>query len=232
MIKKLIVTGSSRGIGRALTEYYLEKGWSVVGCSRKPPEFHHDNYQHYCCDLMQEAEILKFFESYSRENNPPDALINNAALAAMNHFTVTPYQTYQNIFSVNVGGAFLFMREAAKLMMLNKNGRIVNFSSYALGLNLAGEGLYLASKAAVETMTKIFAKEVAPSGITVNAIAPTLFKSQLIAGISSDRRESILKSQAISRFCEVHDLCNAVDFFINNKSDFVTGQILALGGPR
>jgi 3-oxoacyl-[acyl-carrier protein] reductase len=143
---------------------------------------------------------------------------------------LTPLATVQNIFSTNVFGTFNFCREVAKVMLRAKRGRIVNFATVATPLRLEGEAAYAASKAAVESFTRIMAKEVASYGITVNAIGPTPVATDLIKGVSKAKMQALLNTQAIKRLGSFEDVANATDFFLREESDFVTGQVLFLGG--
>ena len=115
-------------------------------------------------------------------------------------------------------------------MQKNKFGRIINFSTVAVPLNLEGEAIYAASKAAVASLTKILAKEFASFGITVNAIGPTPIKTDLIKSVPDEKIKKLINAQAIKRFGSFQDTVNVIDFFINEKSDFITGQIIYLGG--
>jgi 3-oxoacyl-[acyl-carrier protein] reductase len=148
----------------------------------------------------------------------------------MNHVVLTPLETAKRIFDTNFFGSFIFCREAIKIMSKNKYGRIVNFSTVAVKLELEGEAIYASSKAAVEMLTKIMAKEIADFNITINAIAPTPVKTDLIKSVPEDKINKLLSSQAIKRFGEFKDITNCIDFFIKPESDFITGQVLYLGG--
>ncbi len=112
----MMITGTSRGIGRYLVEYYSQKGFQVVGCSRQKPDFEIPNYKHYCLNVSDEAEVVAMFSDVRRLYGRLDVLINNAGIASMNHVMLTPMQTIKNIYDTNVIAAFLFCREAAKLM--------------------------------------------------------------------------------------------------------------------
>ena len=159
-----------------------------------------------------------------------DVLINNAGIASMNHSLLTGIGTVEKILDTNFVGTFLFCREGAKMMQKNKSGRIINFSTVAVPLNLEGEGIYAASKAAVVSLTKILAKEFASFGITVNAIGFTPIKTDLIKSVPDEKIKKLINAQAIKRFGRFEDTTNVIDFFINEKSDFITGQIIYLGG--
>ena len=165
-----------------------------------------------------------------REFGRIDILLNNAGIASMNHFLTTSYSTVQSIFNTNFLGTFLFSREVSKVMMKQRFGRIVNYTTVASALRLEGEAIYAASKGAVENFTQIISKEVAPYNITVNAIGPTPVETDLIKAVPKDKIADLLDKQAIKRFGTFEDIKNVIDFFIDDKSDFITGQVIYLGG--
>jgi 3-oxoacyl-[acyl-carrier protein] reductase len=226
----LLVTGASRGIGRYLAEYYLERGWTVAGCSRQAAPWQHPRYRHFTLDVSDEAAVTALFATLRQELPGLAALINNAGIAAMNHALLTPLATVRRLFDTNVAGTFLFCREAAKLMQLQRGGRIVNFATVATPLKLEGEAAYAASKAAVVSLTQVLAFELAPFGITVNAVGPTPVKTDLIASVPAEKLERLVQRQAIKRFGECRDVANVIDFFLRPESDFITGQVIYLGG--
>jgi 3-oxoacyl-[acyl-carrier protein] reductase len=115
-------------------------------------------------------------------------------------------------------------------MQKNRYGRIVNFTTVATPLKLEGEALYASSKAAIINLTEVLARELAEFGITVNAIGPSPVKTDLIASVPPQKIENIINRQAIPRFCEFRDISNVIDFFIKPESDFITGQVIFLGG--
>jgi len=143
---------------------------------------------------------------------------------------LTPGATAERIFRTNFLGTFLLCREAAKLMMKQKSGRIVNFSTIAVPMDLEGESIYAASKSAVETFTRIFAREVGPMGITVNAVGPTPIETDLIRSVPQDKIRAILDRLAISRLGSFDDVANVIDFFTDPASEYITGQVIYLGG--
>lgn len=228
--KRFLITGSRKGIGRNLAEFYLEKGHAVVGCSRSETDLDDERYTHYCLDVSDEKAVKKMFISIRKKYSGLDVLINNAGIASMNHFLLTPYETVQKMFQTNFFGCFLCSREAAKLMQKNRFGRIVNLSTVAVPLNLEGESIYSASKSSIEQFTKIIAKELGDMGITVNAVGPTPIKTDLIKGVSDDKIEDLLEEQAINRYGKAEDVINVIDFFVSERSDFITGQTIYLGG--
>src|SRR5262245_30037289 len=125
----MVITGTRKGIGRYLTEYYLERGWTVIGCSRDASDLQHERYVHHCADVADEAAVKRMIADTSRRFGRIDALINNAGIASMNHILLTPLSTVQNILNTNVHGTFLFCRESAKVMQRRPGGRIINFAT-------------------------------------------------------------------------------------------------------
>jgi len=159
-----------------------------------------------------------------------DAVVNNAGVAAMNHLLLSSGATGKRIFECNFFGTFFFLREAAKVMQKAKKGRIVNFTTVAVPLNLEGEALYASSKSAVETLTRVAARELGDFGITVNAVGPTPVKTDMIRKVPANKIQALLSRQAIKRFGDMEDVGRVVDFFLDERNDFVTGQIIYLGG--
>jgi 3-oxoacyl-[acyl-carrier protein] reductase len=229
-MKQIVITGTRKGIGRSLAEHYLDRGWSVIGCSRGEASIDSSHYSHYSIDVGDESAVIAMARDVKRAGGSVDALLNNAGIASMNHCLLTPGSTVNNVLQTNVVGTFLFCREFAKLMRKSKQPRIVNFTTVAHPLNLEGEAIYAASKAAVESLTRIMARELGTLGITVNAVGPTPVLTDLIKGVSSEKMEALIARQAISRYGRVEDVLNVIDFFLRPQSNFLTGQVLYLGG--
>lgn len=241
MSKIIVITGTRKGIGKDLSEYYLEQGNIVCGCSRGEGSIKHTNYRHFELDVSDEIAVVAMIKAVKKEFEKIDVLLNNAGIASMNHILTTPYKTMQNIFSTNVFGSFLFLREVAKVMVQDSKKhrkdykdimpyRIVNFSTIATPLRLEGEAIYAASKATLVNLTQVVAKELSEFGITLNAIGPTPVKTDLIKNVPKAKMDSLLNQQAIKRFGNFEDVLNVIEFFLDERSNFVTGQIVYLGG--
>lgn len=238
MCRVFIISGTSRGIGKALSEHYLKCGDIVVGCARSTSDIAHENYRHFILDINDEKAVVAMVRAAKKEFGKIDICLNNAGMASMNHILTTSYESAKTLVDVNFLGAFLLSREAAKAMISNKisnknsakSGVIINFSSVAVPLCLEGEAIYAASKAACENLTKTMAKELASYSIRVNAIALAPVQTDLIKAVPKDKIKALLEQQAIKRFGEFDDIINVIDFFISQKSDFITGQIITLGG--
>jgi len=229
-MKQVVITGTRKGIGYSMAEHYLAQGWEVIGCSRGVASIQHPNYKHYSLDVSDESAVIDMARAVKRAHGSVDALLNNAGIASMNHCLLTPASTVNQVMQTNVVGTFLFCREFAKLMRTSEQPRIVNFTTVAHPLNLEGEAIYAASKAAVESLTRIIARELAELRITVNAVGPTPVQTDLVKGVPAEKMDALIARQAIPRYGTVEDVINAVDFFLRPSSDFITGQVLYLGG--
>ncbi|RMD61075.1 MAG: SDR family oxidoreductase [Alphaproteobacteria bacterium] len=230
MPEVMIITGTSKGIGRHLVDHYTARGYQVAGCSRSPIDAPPDGYVHYTLDVADEKAVTDMVWDVYKRFGRLDILINNAGIASMNHCLLTPLSTVRDIFSTNVFGSFLFAREAAKAMVKRRYGRIVNFATVATPLRLEGEAAYAASKAAVESYTRILARELGGFNITVNAVGPTPVQTDLIRSVPKRKIQALIEAQAIRRMGEYRDITNVIDFFIARDSDFVTAQTIYLGG--
>jgi 3-oxoacyl-[acyl-carrier protein] reductase len=230
MARAIIITGTRKGIGYYLANEYLQQGDIVYGCSRRECDIQHENYHHTRLDVSDETAVVAFVREVYKAHKRIDVLINNAGIASMNHFLLTPYATAQRVFNTNFMGTFLMCREVAKYMVKNKGGRIVNYSTVAVALNLQGELVYSSSKAAIEQLTRVLAGEIGTSGVTVNAVGPTPIDTDLIKNVPANKIQDLIGHQSIKRLGKYEDVKNVIDFYLSPASDFITGQVMYLGG--
>lgn len=228
--KVMIITGTRKGIGKYLAEYYLQGGAIVVGCSRRGNSIEDENYIHYQLDVADEFRVSKMIKDVAKKLGKIHILINNAGIASMNHMILTPTETTRSIMETNFIGTFNFCREVSKIMIRQKWGRIINISTVAVPLSLEGESVYIASKSAIEGFTKAIAKELASFNITVNALGIAPLMTSLIKTVPKEKIDKILDMMAIKRLSEFKDITNVIEFFIKDESDFITGQVIYLGG--
>jgi 3-oxoacyl-[acyl-carrier protein] reductase len=227
--KVTLITGTSRGIGHRLASHLLAEGHRVYGCSRSECDLEHPAYVHTRLDVCDAKGAADLFERIEREAGRLDHLINNAAVARLNHSLLTPVSTVRDAFEVNAIAPFLFAQEAARLMKKGSFGRILNFTTAALPLGLAGNIGYLASKAALDEMTRVLARDLGNLGITVNGIGPSFTELGLAKKALSHFPEAIQR-QPIPRPAREDEIFAVVDFFLSEAASMVTGQIVYLGG--
>ena len=227
----ILITGDRKGIGRYLSEYYLEKGMTVIGCSRSETDLKHKNYQHFYLDVSDEQTVKKMYSEIRHTHGRLDVLINNAGVnLSLTPILLLPYKSALRTVEINLLGTFLMSREAAKIMMKNSFGRIINFSSMAVKHEVKGEAIYTASKSAIISFTRVMAKEVHGYNITCNIIAPSAIKTDLMDSIDEDALRDVLKRNAIQELCKTEDISNTIDWFIKTTSNSITGQIIYMGG--
>ena len=225
-----LVTGTRTGIGRYVAKQLVAAGYRVVGCSRQPADWKLEGYTHFQADVSDESQVKALLANIRRDYKRLDVTFNNAGVASMNHSLLMPAATLDRIMSVNVRGTFLVSRESAKLMRQKRWGRIVNLSTVAVPLSLEGEAAYVASKSAVEGLTRVMSREFAELGITVNAIGPGPIETELIRNVPKEAIESLLSRLPIHRMCRAEDVFHVLQFLIDRKSDSITGQVIYLGG--
>ena len=228
--KTILITGTSKGIGKFLAESYLNNSYNIIGCSRGEATLEHENYLHIKCDITDEKSVKSVVQTGLSKFGQIDVLINNAGIASLNHSLLTPSTTLKKVFETNFNGTFYFSREVSKVMIRNKGGKIVNFTTVAVPMNLEGEMVYASSKAAIEKLTKIMSKELAINNIQINAIGPTPVETDLIRAVPKQKLQELIEKQTIKKFGTFDDILNVINFFISPTSDMITGQIIYLGG--
>ncbi len=226
----MIITGTSRGLGKFLAEYYLKNDFFVLGVSRTESSIKHKRYSHFLADVSEERSVMEFLFEINKKGISPDILINNAGIASMNHVILTPVHTAEKIFKVNFLGTFIMSREIAKCMIRKRWGRIVNISTVAVPLKLEGEAVYASSKSAVEMFTQILARELISYGITCNCVGPAPIPTDLLKSLPAEKIDHLVQKLVIKKCGECEDVAHTIEFFISQKSGNITGQTIYLGG--
>ena len=227
----ILITGTRKGIGRHLVNYYRKKNYRVIGCSRGAVDYEFENYEHYKLDVSNERSVKKMFMSIRKKYRRLDILINNAGLASMNHILLTPPKDVEKIMNINFVSLFHITKESVKIMRANgESGRIINLVSIASSLNIEGESVYIASKSAVSAFTRSMVRELSPFGITINAIGVPLMNIGLVEKVPLHLKETILSKQGFKRFGETKDISNVISFLMKEESSYISGQIINLAG--
>jgi 3-oxoacyl-[acyl-carrier protein] reductase len=224
--RALLVTGASRGLGRAIAERAIAAGYEVVGLARTAVEA---PFPIHACDVADAAAVKAVASALPRET-PLWGVVNAAGIAAMNLALMTPPATVQRVIATNLMGAIHVSQAFAPALVRAKAGRIIHFSTIAVPLGLAGEAVYVASKAGVEGFSRTFAREVAGFGVTVNCVAPGPIDTDLIAKVPAVAIDRIVRRQVVQRKGTPDDVWNTVAFLLSDEAAMISGQVLAIGG--
>ena len=223
----IIVTGGSRGIGKSITEYLVDKGEKVITLSRSKDV---NNPNHFSCDITDYESLKKIYKKLNSDKETIKALINCAGIASMNLALTTPPDIIEKVIKTNLLGTIFCSQIFAPLLIRNKGGRIINFSTIAVSIGLKGESVYVASKAGVEAFSRVLSRELSSFNITVNCIAPGPVKTNLLNGISDEQIKKVIKYQIIEKEMETIDIVKIVKILLEEDSSNITGQVLHVGG--
>lgn len=226
------VSGSSRGVGNHLARHLLASDYTVVGCSRSAQDaLVARHYSHHVVDVGSEPDVVELFRLIRLKHGRLDVAIGNAACnPALSLSALTSGVAAQEVLTTNVLGSFLVCREAIKLMMRRGTGRILNLGSMATRHEVAGEALYTASKAAINAMTRVLAKETAGYGITCNVLAPAAVETDAMMQVDPVHVQALLQRNAIQAMGSMAEISEVVDWLISPAAAAITGQVIYLGG--
>ena len=230
MSKTILITGNSKGIGRYLSEYYLKKGYNVIGCSRSTSDLKHNNYIHFEGDVSIEKDVINIVKKGKKHFGSIDILINNAGRASLNHSLLTPSTTVKALFETNFNGSFFFSRECSKIMLKNKFGRIINITSIVGHTGNLGQSNYSAAKAGIIGMSKSLAIEYAKKNITINCVSPGFIQTAMTMNIAEKVRLFLTSRIPMGRLGTGEDVSNCVAFLSSEESSYITGETIHVNG--
>ena len=222
-----VVTGASRGLGRYCAERLAALGHRVIGLSRTASA--DAPFEMRACNVGDAASVKDALADLRRSTDV-FALVNAAGIASMNLLVTTPVSTVQRIVEVNLLGTIYCCQAVAPALIRSGGGRIVNFSTIAVALGLAGESVYAASKAGVEGFSRAFAREMAGFNVTVNVIAPGPIDTELIAKVPREKIQAIVDRQVVPVQATPEDLWNVVSMLLSPEGRMISGHVLHLGG--
>jgi 3-oxoacyl-[acyl-carrier protein] reductase len=231
MNKKALVTGSSRGIGAAIARRLSADGWEVIIHYNKSEaqaqalaaELWAKTVQ---ADVTDPAQVEAMFQAVG----PIDLLVCNAGIAQYGLLTDTEEETWRQVLGTNTDGAYRCCRLAIPAMVHNKAGNIILISSVWGVYGASCEVAYSASKAAVIGLTKGLAKELGPSGIRVNCVAPGVIETDMLAQFDFADRQALREETPLGRLGKPEDVAELVAFLASDKASFITGQIIGCDG--
>ena len=234
-MKNVLITGGSRGIGRACVEKFAREGYTV--------SFIYNNSDTAAselssltgayaikADVSNPAQVAAAVADAIERMGGIDILVNNAGISLIKLFTDTTDVDYFNVMNTNFGGTFFVAREVARNMIFNHCGRIVNVGSMWGKTGASCEVLYSASKAAIEGFTKALAKELGPSGITVNCVEPGVINTEMNAELDEDTLRELCDETPVGRIGKSDEVAEFVFNIATEKSGFLTGQIIGFDG--
>ncbi len=240
MNQTVIITGASRGIGREIAIRFAEKNNNVVlnylnshcEINEVALELEQENLSFclYRADVSNRFEVDKMVDYCIKKYGQVDVLVNNAGISEYELFTNISEDQWDKMMSVNLKGAFNCTQSVLKYMLPNKKGRIINISSIWGITGAACEVHYSVSKAGLIGMTKALAKELGPSNITVNCIAPGIIETDMIESLTKKEKESLRDQTVLGRFGTCGDIANCVMFLASDDSAYLTGQIISPNG--
>ena len=223
----IIVTGASRGLGKAITERLTKKGEKVIGLARSTDGLNIENIE---CDVSNYSSVKSAARKVKKMRTPIKAFINVAGTASMNMAVTTDESTVQKLIQTNLAGTIYCCQLFAPIMLRQRYGSFINFSTIAVALALKGESVYAASKAGVEAFSRTFAREMADFNIRVNCIAPGPIRTDLLRGITDTQIQKITSQQIIPKQFQKSDVCDLVELLIDEKASSLSGQVLNVGG--
>jgi 3-oxoacyl-[acyl-carrier protein] reductase len=223
----IVVTGASKGLGRAICDRLIAKNIDVFGLSRNIDEV---PFASMTCDVSSYENVKAAAQKLKKDGVKVTGLVNAAGIASMNLALTTPQSVTQKIINTNLLGTIYCCQLIAPLMLRNKKGSIINFSTIAVALGLKGESIYAASKAGVEGFTRSFAREMADFNVKVNCIAPGPIDTSLLKGITVEQINKIVSQQVIPKQFKPGAVADLVELLIDSRSDSLSGQVLHVGG--
>lgn len=236
-MKVAIVTGATRGIGKAIANTLAHNGYALVLNYRKLT----DDFEAFAKSLPTETLLVKgdvahfqeakdIVEAALAQFGQVDLLVNNAGITRDQLILRLEEEDFDHVIATNLKGTFNLTKHVSRSMLKKRSGAIINISSVVGLKGNVGQSNYAASKAGVIGFTKSIARELAPRGITVNAIAPGFIVSDMTDAISEDAKTAALGQIPLGKFGKAEDVANAVLFLASEHASYITGQVLTIDG--
>ena len=232
-MKTALVTGASRGIGRAIALELKSKDFSIIGTATSQAGVDtliENGIEGYILDLNSPNSIVNFWEQLEADKKNISVLVNNAGITRDNIVLRMSDDEWSDIMNVHLNGTFQLCKRSLKMMLKNKWGRIINISSASASIGNRGQSNYAAAKAGVEAFTKSLAKEVGKRDITINAVAPGFIATDMTEQNDGVNAEYLIKEIPLGRFGEPEEVAGLVKFLCSEKASYITGQTIHING--
>ncbi|MDP6861153.1 MAG: 3-oxoacyl-[acyl-carrier-protein] reductase [Candidatus Marinimicrobia bacterium] len=237
--KVALVTGASRGIGCSIAKTLAQNGAHVVCVSRNVSDVQSvadeitaagGTAAAVACDISDSDNVTKLVKETVGTHNHLDILVNNAGVTRDNLLMRMSEDDWNTVLNINLKAAFIAIKAAARTMIKQRKGRIINISSVVGMMGNAGQVNYAASKAGLIGLTKSTARELAPRGITANCIAPGYVATDMTNELGDEVQQSLNEKIPLGRIGQVEDIAYAVAFLASDEAEYITGQTLAVDG--
>lgn len=231
--KTVVITGGSRGIGKAIAESFAEKGAVVIVTYKNSIDENYFNIkkiQHYKCDVADLKSVQEITDKIIKEHSKIDILVNNAGITKDGLLMRMSEEDWDAVVDTNLKGVFNMTKAVSRNMMSKKYGKIINITSIVGIIGNAGQANYVASKAGVIGFTKSIAKELASRNIYVNAVAPGFIATEMTDKLTEEVKQNYLNSIPLKKFGTGEDIAKAVMFLASEDSNYITGQTLCVDG--
>lgn len=236
-----VVTGGTRGIGRAIVETLAGRGWNVYFTHRPGSEdlaqqiseeigSRGGSARGFSLDISEQADVSRFFREQVKNRVFLDLLVNNAGITKDGFLVRMKPEDWHNVVRVNLDGTFYCLQEAARIMLKQRSGRIVNLSSLVGQAGNPGQANYCASKAGIIGLTKSAALELAPRGITVNAVAPGFISTEMTEQLDSGLKEQYMQRIPLGRNGTPEEVARTVAWLASADAGYITGQVVGVNG--
>ncbi len=238
--QKVIVTGATRGIGKAVSRAFLERGAIVIGLYGENRNAAHQfeaqceaaghTVALFCCDVSDELAVKTFFTQVETDYDSVDILVNCAGIRRDCLTALMKQEQWQSVIDTNLTGTFNMCRSVVPLMLKHKYGRIINITSPVSHLGFQGQANYAASKAGQIGLTRSLAKETARKKITVNCVSPGFIDTDFINDLSAEQISTYKKMVPMRRFGKVEEVSSSVLFLASPEASYITGAVLEVSG--
>jgi 3-oxoacyl-[acyl-carrier protein] reductase len=237
--KVALVTGGAQGIGRVISEELAGQGAHVIlgdvnleGAEKTATELKQTGAKASAVriDVSNSSDVQNTFDSITKDYKPVDIVVNNAGITRDGLLVRMKEVDWDLVMNINLKGSFLCSQQAAKQMMKQKSGAIVNIASIVGLMGNFGQANYSASKAGLIGFTKTLAREVAPRGIRANAIAPGFIDTEMTRVLEESVRKKLIEQVPLARLGEPEDVARCVSFLVSEKASYITGQVISVNG--
>ncbi len=235
-MRNVLITGATGGIGQSLVRIFHENGYKICATGTNSDKLndlesrYKERFKSINCDLADELQISNLVEETNEYYGQTEILINNAGITKDNLFIRMKDDDWEDVININLNSNYKLTKSVIKDMIRAKWGRVINITSDAAKIGNPGQSNYVASKAAVEGMTRTIANEVASRGITVNCIAPGFIATEILDTVDKKKLSVMQDKIPLGRIGKADEIANAVYFLSSEESSYITGQVLHVNG--